>query len=66
MVEKIRKASDQHPAWSVADELEQINEYSRDHHHGDDPNDGSADLIDPQELSGFVRRTLRVVNNLQA
>ena len=66
MVEKIKKAGDQHAAWAVVEELEQINEYSRDHHHGEDPKDGSADLIDAQELSGFVRRTLRVVNNLQA
>jgi hypothetical protein len=48
------------------DEVEQINEYSRDHHHGEDPEDGSADLIDATELAGFVKRTLRLVNNLQA
>jgi hypothetical protein len=57
---------DPHPAWALTDELEQINEYSRDHHHGEEPGDGSADLIDPIELSGFVKRTLRIVNNLQA
>jgi wobble nucleotide-excising tRNase len=66
MVERIKKAGDQHPAWALADELEPINEYSRDHHHGEDPQDGAADLIDPQELTGFVKRTLRIVNNLQA
>lgn len=66
MVEKIKKVGDQHPAWAAVEELEQINEYSRDHHHGEDPTDGSGDLIDPAELSGFVKRTLRLVNNLQA
>jgi hypothetical protein len=66
MVEKIRDAGDQHLAWALVDELEQINEYSRDHHHGEDPKDGSSDLIDAQELTGFVKRTLRLVNNLQA
>jgi wobble nucleotide-excising tRNase len=66
MVEKIKKAGDQHPAWAIVDELEQINDYSRDHHHGEDPQDGSSDLIDTQELTGFVKRTLRIVNNLQA
>jgi wobble nucleotide-excising tRNase len=66
MVEKIKKAGDQHPAWAAVDELEQINDYSRDHHHGEDPQDGSSDLIDTQELTGFVKRTLRIVNNLQA
>jgi len=66
MVEKIKKTGDQHHAWALVEELEQINEYSRDHHHGEDPQDGNADLIDGQELTGFVKRTLRLVNNLQA
>lgn len=48
------------------EELEQVNEYSRDHHHGEDPVDGTSDLIDSQELTGYVKRTLRVANNLQA
>jgi wobble nucleotide-excising tRNase len=66
MVENIKKAGDQHLAWALADELEQINEYSRDHHHGEDPEDGSSDFIDGQELTGYVKRTLRIANNLQA
>jgi wobble nucleotide-excising tRNase len=66
MVEKIKKAGDQHPAWALVEELDQINEYSRDHHHGEDPKDGTSDLIDAQELTGFVKRTLRLVNALQA
>jgi wobble nucleotide-excising tRNase len=66
MVEKIKKQGDEHPAWAIVEELDQINEYSRDHHHGEDPKDGSADFIDPQELTGFVKRTLRIANNLQA
>jgi wobble nucleotide-excising tRNase len=66
MIEKIRKTGDQHPAWALMDEIEQINEYSRDHHHGEDPEDGSADFIDATELTGFVRRTLRIANSLQA
>jgi len=66
MVEKIRKTGDQHPAWALVDELDQINEYSRDHHHGEDPEDGVQDLIDQQELTGYAKRTLRIANNLQA
>jgi wobble nucleotide-excising tRNase len=66
MVEKIKKAGNQHPALALVEELDQINEYSRDHHHGEDPKDGSPDLIDAQELTGFVKRTLRLVNALQA
>ena len=37
MVEKIREAGDTHPALAAVDELDQINDYSRDHHHGEDP-----------------------------
>ena len=66
IVEKVKKQGDTHPAWSIVDELEQINDYSRDHHHGEDPQNGGADLIEPTELTGFVKRTLRLVNNLQA
>jgi hypothetical protein len=66
MIEKIRNTGDEHPAWALMNEIEQINEYSRDHHHGEDPENGSADLIDAIELAGFVKRTLRLVNNLQA
>lgn len=66
MVEKIKKTGDQHPASALVDELGQINEYSRDHHHGEDPEDGVQDLIDAQELTGYVKRTLRIANNLQA
>jgi wobble nucleotide-excising tRNase len=66
MVEKIKKVGDQHPAGALVDELDQINEYSRDHHHGEDPEDGTSDLIDSQELTGYVKRTLRIANNLQA
>jgi wobble nucleotide-excising tRNase len=66
MVEKIKKAGDQHPAASIVDELNEINEYTRDHHHGEDPKDGAADFIDATELTGFVKRTLKLVNNLQA
>jgi wobble nucleotide-excising tRNase len=66
IVEKIRRTGDQHPAWALMTELDHINEYSREHHHGEDPQDGSADMIDPQELTGFVKRTLRIANGLPA
>lgn len=54
------------PGMGAAEELEEINEYSRDHHHGEDPSDGATDLIDAPELVGFLRRTLKRVNNLQS
>ena len=48
------------------DELDQINDYSKAYHHGEDVADVTPDQIDPQELTGYVKRTLRVVNALQA
>ena len=66
IIERIRNAGDQHPACALLDELDQINDYSCDHHHGEDPADGSSSTIDARELTGFVRRTLKIVNALQA
>lgn len=66
IVRKIREGDDQHPAAALLDDLDQINDYSRDHHHGEDPTDGVSDAIDDKELNGYVRKTLRISNNLQA
>ena len=66
IVERIRNAGDEHPANALLDELDQINEYSREHHHGEDPTDDTSNQIDADELTGFVRRTLKIVNSLQA
>ena len=65
MIRKIREGGDQHPAKDLYDELDQINDYNAQYHHGEKA-DGMPDIIDPTELSGYVRRTLRVVNALQA
>jgi wobble nucleotide-excising tRNase len=66
IVGKIRAAGDQHPAYPLLDDLDQINDYTRDFHHGDDPTDGTAEQFDPTEMRGYVRRTLKISNNLQA
>ena len=66
IVGKIRVAGDQHPAYPLLDNLDQINDYTRDSHHGSDPADGAADQFDQTEMRGYVRRTLRISNNLQA
>ena len=66
IVRKIREGGDQHPAKVLYDELDQINDYTSGHHHGEDVADATPDQIDPQELTGTVKRTLRVVNALQA
>ena len=66
IVRKIREGGDQHPACDLYDELDQINDYTKAHHHGEDVADATPDQIDSQELTGYVKRTLRVVNALQA
>ena len=64
IVRKIRESGQQHPAWHLCDELVQIKEYTSPYHHGQSMNISSTLSIDKQELQGFVRRTLRLVNAL--
>ena len=66
IVRKIREGGNQHPASALYDELYQINDYTSEHHHGEDVADTTPDQIDSQELTGYIKRTLRVVNSLQA
>lgn len=66
IVRKIREGDAQHPASDLYDELDQINDHTGEHHHGEDVADATPDQIDPQELTGFVKRTLRIANALQA
>jgi hypothetical protein len=63
---KIREGGNVHPAHALYDELDQINEYTSQYHHGEDVADATPDQIDPNELTGFARRTLRIANALQA
>ena len=66
IVRKIREGGDAHPAHALYDELDQINDYTKQYHHGEDVDDLTPDQIDPTELTGFTKRTLRIVNALQA
>ena len=66
IVRKIREGGDQHPAHALYEELAQINDYTREHHHGENVVDGMPDYIDAQELAGYIKRTLETVNALQA
>jgi len=63
---KIRDGGEQHPAQPLYDEIDQINDYSSQYYHGEDQANAVPDDIDPAELTGYVRRTLRIVNALQA
>jgi wobble nucleotide-excising tRNase len=66
MVGKIRAGGASHPAAALYSELDQINDYTSQYHHGEDMEDITPDQIDPNELTGYARRTLRIVNALQA
>jgi hypothetical protein len=66
IVRKIREGADDHPAKPLYDELDQINDYSATYHHGEDTADATPEQIDTDELTGFVRRTLKLANALQA
>ena len=66
IVRKIREGGDTHPAHALYDELDRINGYTSQYHHGEDVADATPDQIDPTELTGFTRMTLRIANALQA
>ncbi len=66
IVGKIREGGTAHPAHALYDELDQLNDYTKQYHHGEDVSDATPDHIDSTELTGYVRRTLKIVNALQA
>jgi len=57
---KIRDAGPTHELAPFYDDIDGINEYSRDHHHGDKPGVPQA-YIDETELQGYVEKTLTIV-----
>jgi hypothetical protein len=61
IVENIRNTGEQHPACALLDELDDIHNYSWDHCRDDAPNRDVADPLDVKELTGYVRRTLKIV-----
>ena len=62
IVEKIRKTGMQHPACALLDELDDIHDYSREYCGVDDSIDAATGPLDIDELTDFVRRTLKIVN----
>ena len=57
MVGKIRAANAAHPLHAIVDHLEELNDYCRRYHHGENPN-AATEPIDDNELKGYVKRTL--------
>ena len=52
-----------HPLSALAEDLEDLNEYTKRYHHGENPN-AATESIDDIELSNYVKRTLKIVGNL--
>jgi hypothetical protein len=46
----------------LLDELDEIQEYSKDYLSGDDPAGALTEVFDIKELTGLVRRTLKIVS----
>lgn len=61
IIEKIRNTGEQHPACALLDELDDIHDYSSDYLRGDDPA-GATEMLDVKQLTGFVERTLKIVD----
>jgi wobble nucleotide-excising tRNase len=66
MLSKIRGGGAQHPAHAIYEDIERINDYTTDYHHGEDPRGAGEPTLDETELQGFVQTTLRLVNALPA
>lgn len=60
IVENFCSTGEQHPACALLDELDDMRDYSPDRSYGDDT--AATDALDINELTGFVRRTLKIVN----
>lgn len=64
ILNKMRAAGAQHPAHADYADLDRINDYTNDYHHGEDPRGAGEPPLDQVELNGFVEDTLRMVNAL--
>ncbi len=61
IVGKIRAGGITHEAVGLYNELDAINDYTKQYHHGENVADATPDVIDATELTGFTKRTLRIV-----
>ena len=61
IIAKIRNTGAQHPACALLDDLDAIHAYSRGHYRGADLTGAASGPLDINELTDFVRRTLKIV-----
>jgi wobble nucleotide-excising tRNase len=64
IIGKVRAAGAAHPLVGILDELDELNQYTRRYHHGQNPNNSAIEPVDAAELQGYVRQTLRLVGCL--
>ncbi len=55
IVGKIRSSGPSHPLYSIVEDLDEINIYSRPYHHGENPN-ATSEFPDGTELASYVKR----------
>lgn len=66
IIRKTREGGLAHPAAGQLEEMERINDYTADYHHGEDPRGELEPPLDRDELNGFVTQTLTIANALPA
>jgi wobble nucleotide-excising tRNase len=59
IVGKIRGAGYTHQLFEICDDLEELNDYTKRYHHGENPN-AAIEPISDGELHGYVKRTLEI------
>ena len=62
ILQKIRERGDEHPAHSKYGELDEINDYTSQYHHGENARKPDEPAIDIAELTGYVERTMDLVH----
>ena len=59
IIRKIRAAASRHQLFPLCDGLDEVNEYTKRYHHGENPQ-AAIEPISDTELQGYVRRTLEM------
>ena len=60
IVGKLRKAGAGHQLFPLCDDLEELNEYTKRYHHGENRN-AATEPINDGELQGAIKKTLNIV-----
>ena len=61
MIDKIKTKGTDHQLFSLLEELQSINDYSKKYHHDTNHAKADTEFIDDGELQSFVKRTLNIV-----